>query len=84
MAGNRPKIIVSVAIVRVQDGNIIRREPKELSLKHLILHKIKTEYQKRHDEFMTNGGTRVLNTYSDNVALQITKFKQQQCQQLYL
>ena len=64
---NRPRVKLCMAIVRVQDGNITNREPKEISAKNLIAHKIKTEYNKRHDEFMTLGGTRVLKTYSDNV-----------------
>ena len=74
---NRPRVKLCMAIVRVQDGNIINREPKEISTKHLIANKIKTEYNKRHDEFMALGGTRVLKTYSDNVARQIAEFKQQ-------
>ena len=74
---NRPRVRLCMAIVRVQDGEITNREPKEISTKHLIAQKIKTEYNKRHDEFMALGGTRVLKTYSDNVARQITEFKQQ-------
>jgi alcohol dehydrogenase class IV len=65
-----------MAIVRVQGGDIVKREPKEISAKHSIAHKIKTEYNKRHDEFMAIGGTRVLKTYSDNVAMKIAEFKQ--------
>ena len=72
---NRPRVKLCMAIVRVQDGEITNREPKEISAKHLIAHKIK--YNKRHDEFMALGGTRVLKTYSDNVAKQIAEFKQQ-------
>ena len=74
---NRPRVKLCMAIVRVQDGEITNREPKEISAKHLIAHKIKTEYNKRHDEFMALGGTRVLKTYSDNIARQIAEFKQQ-------
>ena len=49
---NRPRVKLCMAIVRVQDGEITNREPKEISTKHLIADKIKTEYNKRHDEFM--------------------------------
>ena len=73
----RPRVKLCMAIVRVQNGEITNREPKEISIKHLIANKIKTEYNKRHDEFMALGGTRVLKTYSDNVARQIAEFKQQ-------
>jgi formate dehydrogenase maturation protein FdhE len=74
---NRPRVRLCMAIVRVQDGEITNREPKEISTKHLIANKIKTEYNRRHDEFMALGGTRALKTYSDNVARQIAEFKQQ-------
>ena len=73
----RPRVKLCMAIVRVQDGEITNREPKEISTKHLIADKIKTEYNKRHDEFMALGGTHVLKTYRDNVARQIAEFKQQ-------
>lgn len=73
---NRPRVKLCMAIVRVQDGNITNREPKEKSIKHLIEIKIKSEYNKRHDEFMALGGTKKLKTYSDSVARQIAEFKQ--------
>ena len=73
---NRPRVKLCMAIVRVQDGKIINRELKEIRNKYLIANKIKAEYNKRHDEFMALGGTRVLKSYSDNVAMQIAEFKQ--------
>ena len=39
---NRPRVKLCMAIVRVQDGEITNREPKEISTKHLIANKIKT------------------------------------------
>jgi len=73
---NRPRIKLRMAIVKAQNGEITNHEPKEISTKHLIAHKIKTEYNKRHDEFMAIGGTRVLKIYNDNVAMQIAQFRQ--------
>lgn len=63
-------------ITAIPCGTIVCRENKD-TITHSISERIKTqEYNKRHDEFMAVGGTRVLKNYSDNVAIKIAEFKQ--------
>lgn len=62
-------------ITAIPCGTIVCRESKEL-IKKKIAAKAKIDaYNKRRDYFMAIGGTRVLKTYSDNVAMQIAEFK---------
>jgi hypothetical protein len=62
-------------VTATPSGTIVCREKKQV-IKQQLAEKAKVKaYNKRHDDFMAVGGTRVLNTYSDNVAKQIAEFK---------
>ena len=63
---------IKVPVISAKGRIVFSREPKEIA--QPILEAI--AYKKRHDDFIACGGTRILKTFSDNVAAQIAEFKQ--------
>jgi len=67
---------IKIPILSSTNGKIVSHESQEI-VKHNINIVTKAKaYEKRHNDFITCGGTKILNTFSNNVASQIAEFKQ--------
>lgn len=67
---------VKIPIISLNGAIILSREPREITQQHSeIISKAKA-YDKRHSDFIACGGTRILKTFSNNVATQIAEFRQ--------
>jgi hypothetical protein len=74
---SRPRIKKEkIPVISLNADKVLSREPKEITRHHSdVIAKAKA-YEKRHNDFIACGGTRILNTFSDNVAAQIAAFRQ--------